>query len=190
MYNYNTVIVLSHFPVKSMFLEKYIIAYETTNRHSDSSTFLLKTVYTVLIESEGTIDSHTGVLRWMSQTDRQQSIYTSIFYVTSLDRGLLAWHQVLKGLSCRWRGNRIYSWRWSVLGCFFGRTVDSRVGKLPIKRGIHIGLEEQEWFRDTNWLSPASVRGSYSNTLVSLACFNSNGDTWGVFFYPHSLCCV
>lgn len=90
--------------------------------------------------------THRGLT--VNVLDRQQSIYTSLFHVTSLDRGWLAWHQGLKGLSCRWSGNRIYSWRRSVLGGFFGRTVDSRVGKLLIKRGIHIGLEEQEWFRD------------------------------------------
>lgn len=131
--------------------------------------------------------THRGLT--VNVLDRQQSIYTSLFHVTSLDRGWLAWHQGLKGLSCRWSGNRIYSWRRSVLGGFFGRTVDSRVGKLLIKRGIHIGLEEQEWFRDK--LAQSCLRqGQLQSYPVSLACFNSNADTWGAVFYPHSLRCV
>lgn len=42
-----TVIVLSHLSLKPTYLEKYIIAYETTNGHSEFSPFLLKTVCTV-----------------------------------------------------------------------------------------------------------------------------------------------
>lgn len=63
-------------------LEKYIIAYETTNRHSESSTFLLKTVYTVLVESECTIDSHTEVLWRKSQTD--SNLYTCPYSMSPL----------------------------------------------------------------------------------------------------------
>ena len=154
-----------------MFLEKYIIVYETTNRHSDSSTFLLKIVYTVLVRRCYRL-THGSY----SQSPRQATIYIHVHFLSPLGRGLLAEHQGMKGLSHRWRGNRIYRWKWSVLGCFFCRTVDSRVGELLVKCGVHVGLGEQEWFRDTSWLSPASTGSSYGHTLVSLACLSSNTD--------------
>lgn len=46
------------------------------------------TVFTVLLESECTINSHTGVFV-MKVPDIRQYIYTSLFYVTSLGRGSL-----------------------------------------------------------------------------------------------------
>ena len=62
-----------------MFLEKYIIAYETTNRHSDSSTFLLKIVYTVLVR---------GCYRFThgsySQSPRQATIYIHVHFLLPL----------------------------------------------------------------------------------------------------------
>ena len=63
---------------------------------------------------------------------------------------------------------------WFVLSCFFCRAVNPGIGKLLIKRGIHVGLWKQEWFRDTGFLSPATARGRNSQTRVSLTCFNSN----------------
>ena len=84
--------------------------------------------------SQRVLQIHTRVLESKSQAS--DNLYTCPFSVTSLGRGLLAEHQGMKGLSRRWRGNRIYRWKWSVLGRFFCRTVDSRVGELLIKCGV------------------------------------------------------
>ena len=152
-----------------MFLEKYIIAYETTNRHSDSSTFLLKIVYTVLVR---------GCYRFThgsyGQSPRQATIYIHVHFLSPLSAEACLLSIRVWRVSHAGEGETIYRPKWSVLGCFFCRTVNSCVGELLIKCGVHIGLGEQEWFRDTSWLSPASTGGSYGHTPVSLAFLSSN----------------
>ena len=78
--------------------------------------------------------------------------------------------------------DRIYiDKRWAVLGCFFSRTVNSCVGKLLIKRGIHVGLEEQEWFRDTGSLPPASLGWGGAVTAIL------NNTSFLSFFLPRQM---
>lgn len=164
------VIVRAHLPVKSIFLEKYIIAYETTNRHSDFSTFLLQTVYTVLVESKCTIDSHTGFRGHVP--DIQQYIYIFISCVTSLGRVLLAF------LASRVRhaGKEQHPIQTDVVCSkpLLLQSSRSRRRQTSHKAWYSRRSRKQEWFRDTGFLSPATAGGRNSQTRVSLTCFNSN----------------
>lgn len=78
------VIVLTHLPVKSIFLEKYIIAYETTNRH----ILTQNGIYSPRRVAGSYRFTRTGFCGLVP--DRQQYIYICIFCVPSLGRVLLA----------------------------------------------------------------------------------------------------
>jgi hypothetical protein len=64
-------------------------------------------------------------------------IYTRLYHILAISR---ASEKEMRG----WRRPH------SALGSFLSRAVDSRVGKLLIKRGIHVGLEEREQFAHTS----------------------------------------
>lgn len=74
--------------------------------------------------------------------DTQQYIYTSIYYVTSLGKGLLACFLGIKvSRVCHAsEGEQNIAMKMVCLGCFLSRAVDSCVGELLIQRGVHVGL--------------------------------------------------
>lgn len=92
--------------------------------------------------SQSVLQIHTqGFLSWKS---RRTAIYIHFYILCHLSGQKLAWHQ---GCSVN-EGETIHTWC-AVLGRFFSRAVNSSIGELLIKRGVHIGLEEWEGFRDT-----------------------------------------
>lgn len=98
-----TVIILSHLPLKSTYLEKYIIAYETTNRHSDFSTFLLNSIYSSIRVRVYYKFTHRG---FCDESSRHTAIYIHFSILCHLSWQRLACFLGMKGVSC-WRGNSV-----------------------------------------------------------------------------------
>lgn len=172
------IIVLSHLSLKSTHLEKYIIAYETTNRYSEFSPFWLKIVCTVLCRVRVCCRFTPGS---SCESPRHTAVYTLHGSPSPLGTDSLAVSALaVKCLSCPWRGDRIHR-RWRpALGRFFSRAVDPCVGKLLIQRGIHVGLEEQEWLRG----------GLKANLCCALLVSIHIPGTWGTLFSVLSSFCI
>lgn len=163
-----TVIVLSHLSLKPTYLEKYIIAYETTNGHSEFSPFLLKTVCTVLCRVRVCCSFTHGS---SCESPRHPAVYT---------------------LQCSpsppLAQARLLSWRWlsRVSGAREGATEHTDGGGLPqaassaeqsIPAQVNFSYSvvfTQVWKNKSGSEAAASTGASHSNSLLTFACFYSN----------------